>query len=182
MFSKKVSIDHQTFTLLVKEHSQKLYYVVRRMVANHDDANDLVQEAFTKAWEKRKQFKGDSEPYTWLYSIATNLCLEFLRKKKVRQHLSISNYDEHLAKQLTAPSVFNGNESQRLLYSALFTLPEKQRLVFVLKYFDDLKYSDIARITSTSEGALKASYNLANKKIEDFIQKQLNLLGTNTSN
>jgi len=169
-------IDHATYTQLVKENSKQLYFVVRRMVANHDDANDIVQEAYTKAWEKRKQFKGDSKPYTWLYTIATNLCLEFLRKQKTRAHLSIANYDNLLATELIAHTQFSGDQSQQLLYQAMFTLPEKQRLVFVLKYFDELKYDEISTICNTSVGALKASYNIANKKIEEFVKDQLNLL------
>ena len=157
------------FNLLVRKYQQKIYWHIRKMVIDHDDADDLVQETFIKAWQALDNFRGDAQLYTWLYRIATNECLNFLNKKKKRFFLPIGDIAHELADKLDNDPLVTGDEIQLRLQKALLTLPDKQRLVFNMKYFDDMKYDDIAKITGTSVGALKASYHIAVKKIEDFL-------------
>lgn len=157
------------FNLLVRKYQQKIYWHIRKMVIDHDDADDLVQETFIKAWQALDNFRGDAQLYTWLYRIATNECLNFLNKKKKRFFLPIGDIAHELADKLDNDPLVTGDEIQLRLQKALLTLPDKQRLVFNMKYFDDMKYDDIAEITGTSVGALKASYHIAVKKIEDFL-------------
>lgn len=158
------------FNLLVRKYQQKVYWHIRKMVISHDDADDLTQETFIKAWKGLDSFKGQSQLYTWLYRIATNECLNFLDKKKRRFFLPINDVAEELSNQIDASPLCSGDNIQILLQKALLALPDKQRLVFNMKYFDDMKYEDIADITGTSVGALKASYHLAVKKIEQYFQ------------
>jgi len=139
------------------------------MVINHDDANDVVQDTFIKVWKNLKGFRSDSNLYTWIYRIATNEALTFLQKKK-RKYLFVSiDYNSKLAKNLADDNFYNGDEIQLRLQKALLKLPDKQRLVFNMKYYDEMKYDEISNILGTSVGALKASYHLAVKKIEKFI-------------
>lgn len=158
------------FHKLVKMYQQRVYWLVRRMVIDHDDSNDIVQDVFIKVWNNIDQFKGESELFTWIYRIASNECINFINKKKKRSFFSWDNAGENLADKLTADALFDGDEAEILFRKAILALPEKQQLVFNLKYFDELKYSEIAAITGTSEGALKASYHHAVKKIEEFIK------------
>ena len=158
------------FNLLVREYQERIYWHVRKMVIDHDDADDLVQEIFVKVWKNLGQFREDSRLYTWIYRIATNECLNFLRKKKKRFFLPIHDLEGELTQKLTSQVEPSGDEVQMKLQKALLKLPDKQRMVFNMKYFDDMKFSDIAEITGTSVGALKANYHHAVKKIEDFIQ------------
>ena len=159
----------EAFGLLLKKYQQKVYWHVRRLVIDHDDADDLVQDIFVKVWKNLNNFREDAQLYTWLYRIATNECITFLNRKKQRQHVSLDDDSSaYLVDSLTDQSYFNGNQAQLKLQQALLTLPEKQRLVFNMKYFDDLKYDEISEIVGTSVGALKASYHLAVKKIEHF--------------
>ncbi len=140
------------------------------MVIDHDDADDLVQEIFIKVWKNLDKFREDARLYTWIYRIATNECLNFLNKKKKRFFLPIHDVSAELSNKLDSSSHISGDEIQLKLQKALLKLPDKQRLVFNMKYFDEMKFSEIAEITETSVGALKASYHLAVKKIEENIK------------
>ena len=157
------------FNQLMQKYQQKVYWHIRKMVIDHDDANDLTQETFIKAWQALQNFRGDAQLFTWLYRIATNECLNFLNKKKRRFFLPIGDVEEELLEKLAANPVISGDEIQLKLQKAILKLPNKQRIVFNMKYFDDLKYEDIAEITGTSVGALKASYHHAVHKIEEFL-------------
>ncbi|WP_436516698.1 RNA polymerase sigma factor [Ekhidna sp. To15] len=157
------------FNLLVREYQERIYWHVRKMVIDHDDADDLVQEIFVKVWHNLDKFRADSKLYTWIYRIATNECLNFLRKKKKRFFLPIHDLEGELTEKLTSAVEPTGDEVQMKLQKALLKLPDKQRLVFNMKYYEDMKFSEIAEITGTSIGALKASYHHAVKKIEEFI-------------
>ncbi len=159
----------EAFGLLLKKYQQKVYWHVRRMVIDHDDADDVTQDIFVKVWRNLEKFREDSQLYTWLYRIATNECITFLNKKKQKQNVSLDDDNSsYLSETLTDGQYFNGDKAQLKLQQALLTLPEKQRLVFNMKYFEDLKYEEISNILGTSVGALKASYHLAVKKIEHF--------------
>lgn len=163
------STRNAAFSLLLNKYQQKIYWHVRRLVIDHDDADDLVQEIFIKVWKNLQNFRSDSQLYTWLYRIATNECITFLNRKKQKNNISIDEVAPDLSNSLREGSYFNGDKAQLKLQQALLTLPEKQRLVFNMKYFDDLKYEEISEILGTSVGALKASYHLAVKKIEQFL-------------
>ena len=157
------------FKHLLKKYQQKIYWHVRRMVIDHDDADDVTQDIFVKIWRNLDKFREDSQLYTWLYRIATNECITFLNKKKQKNNVSLDDDNSsYLAETLADGTYFNGDKAQMKLQQALLTLPEKQRLVFNMKYFEDLKYDEISEILGTSVGALKASYHLAVKKIEHF--------------
>ena len=158
------------FNLLVREYQQKIYWLIRKMVIDHDDADDLTQEVFIKIWKNIDSFREDSQLYTWVYRIATNECLNFLRKKKNKYFLPINDVQAELNRKLDNSPHIDGDEIQMKLQKALLTLPDKQRLVFNMKYFDNMKYDEIAKITGTSVGSLKANYHHAVKKIEDFLE------------
>ena len=160
---------HEAFSLLLKKYQQKIYWHIRRLVIDHDDADDLTQDVFVKVWKYLANFRSDSQLYTWLYRIATNECLTFHNKKKQKNNIPLDEVSHDLADTLAEGTYFNGDKIQMKLQQALLTLPEKQRLVFNMKYYDDLKYEEIAEITGTSVGALKASFHLAVKKIEAFL-------------
>lgn len=159
------------FNELVRKYQQKIYWHIRKMVIDHEDADDLTQETFIKVWKNLHSFKGDSQLYTWLYRIATNECLSFLDKKKRRFFLPIVDVKAELLDKLQSGNLITGDEIQLKLQKALLQLPTKQRLVFNMKYFDELTYEEISAIVGTSVGALKSSYHLAVKKIEDFLNK-----------
>ncbi len=158
------------FEQLVKKYQQKIYGHIRKMVIDHDDANDITQETFVKIWRNLDGFQGNSQLYTWIYRIATNECLSFLEKKRKKSWFSFDTKNEYLAEKLTSSAYISGDEIQMKLQKALLTLPDKQRLVFNMKYFDDMKYEEISAVLGTSVGALKASYHLAVKKIEEFVK------------
>jgi RNA polymerase sigma-70 factor (ECF subfamily) len=160
---------NEAFNLLLKKYQQKIYWHIRRMVIDHDDADDLVQDVFIKIWKNLPGFRNDAQLYTWMYRIATNECITFLNKKKQKNNISLDDVDYSLADTLTETSYFNGDKAQLKLQQALLTLPDKQRLVFNMKYFEDMKYEEISAVLGTSVGALKASFHLAVKKIEAFI-------------
>ena len=163
------STREEAFRLLLKKYQQKIYWHVRRMVIDHDDADDVVQDIFVKVWKNLGNFREDSQLYTWLYRIATNECITFLNKKKQKQNVSLDDdTTAYLADTLADGNYFNGDKAQMKLQQALLTLPEKQKLVFNMKYFEDMKYEEISDVLGTSVGALKASYHLAVKKIEAF--------------
>ena len=157
----------EAFRLLLTKYQQKVYWHIRRMVISHDDTDDLVQDVFLKVWKSLSNFRNDSQLYTWLYRIATNESITFLKRKKIRNSVSIDDDEgKNMVKTLAESPYFDGDKAQMKLQKALLTLPEKQRLVFNMKYFDDLKYEDISEILGTSVGALKASFHIAVKKIE----------------
>ena len=160
---------NEAFNLLISKYQEKIYWHVRRLVIDHDDADDLVQEVFIKVWKNLEKFRSDSKLYTWIYRIATNESITFLNKRKQQNNTPFDEVSEELAESLVASSYFNGDKIQMKLQQALLTLPEKQRLIFNMKYFDDLKYDEISEILGTSVGALKASFHIAVKKIEVFM-------------
>ena len=160
----------EAFRLLLTKYQQKVYWHIRRMVISHDDTDDLVQDVFLKVWKSLSNFRSDSQLYTWLYRIATNESITFLKRKKIRNSISIDDTaGKDMVKKLAESPYFDGDKAQMKLQKALLTLPEKQRLVFNMKYFDDLKYEDISEILGTSVGALKASFHIAVKKIEHIL-------------
>jgi RNA polymerase sigma factor (sigma-70 family) len=159
------------FNLLVRQYQQRVYWHVRKMVIDHDDADDLTQEVFIKIHKHIDGFREDSQLFTWIYRIATNECLSFLNKKKKRFFLPIEDISEQLSAKLDSSTDLSGDEIHLKLQKAILKLPDKQRLVFNMKYFDDLPYETISAITKTSVGALKASYHHAVKKIEGFLQE-----------
>lgn len=160
------------FSEVVRSYQERLYWHIRKMVLSHEDANDVLQNTFMKAWNGLDGFRGDSQVSTWLYRIATNETLTFLANKRMRNLNSIDDVEDVLLQNLKADSYFNGNEIQLKLQEAILTLPEKQRLVFNMKYFDDITYEQMESITGTSVGALKASYHHAVKKIEKFFEEE----------
>lgn len=160
---------NEAFNLLISKYQEKIYWHVRRLVIDHDDADDLVQEVFIKVWKNLAKFRSDSKLYTWIYRIATNESITFLNKKKQRNQTPLDEVSEELSETLVASSYFNGDKIQMKLQQALLTLPEKQRLIFNMKYYDDLKYDEISEILGTTVGALKASFHIAVKKIEVFM-------------
>ncbi len=159
------------FYQLVQSYQQPVYRLVRKMVISHDDADDLTQEVFIKLWHKLPTFRGEAQLFTWIYRIATNECLNFLKKKKRRFFIPLHDVAETLGQQLDHDPLFSGDEAERILQKAILTLPEKQRLVFHLKYFEEMPYKEMSDILGTSEGALKASYHHATKKIEEYLKQ-----------
>lgn len=166
---KKEETRNYGFNLLVREYQERIYWHVRKMVIDHDDADDLVQEIFVKVWKNLGSFREDAKLFTWIYRIATNECLTFLKKKKRKYLVPIHDVEQELSEKLDEDVSISGDEVELKLQKALLTLPEKQRLVFNMKYFDDLKFREVSEITGTSVGALKASYHHAVKKIEEFV-------------
>ena len=159
------------FNLLVRAYQERIYWHIRKMVIDHDDADDLTQEVFIKIWKNLKSFREDSKLYTWVYRIATNECLSFLAKKKRRFFLPLNDVEAELSTKIDLNSTLSGEEIEVKLQKALLKLPDKQRLVFNMKYFEEMKYDEIAAITETSVGALKASYHHAVKKIEESLSQ-----------
>ena len=157
------------FTSILKKYQEKLYWHIRRMVVDHDDANDVLQNMFIKVWNALENFREDSQLYTWLYRIATNECLTFLEQQKKRFSVSLSDVENGLSNKLKSENGFDANKLEWKLQLGIQQLPEKQRLVFNLRYYDEMPYEQMSRVLETSEGALKASYHHAAKKIEDFI-------------
>lgn len=159
------------FEVMVRQYSEQLYWQVRRIVLTHDDANDVVQNALLKAWNAIATFKGESKLQTWLSRIAINEALDFMRKQKSHPTLSTDDIQLGLANQLMADRYFDGDETEAQLQQAIAQLPDVQKTVFQLRYYDEMKYSEISKVLGTSEGALKASYHIAVKKITDFFHK-----------
>lgn len=165
--------QREAFECIVKEYSEQIYWQIRRMVLSHDDANDILQNTFIKAWTNIDYFRGDAKMSTWLYRIALNECLTFLNKVRSTSQLSIDEADAELLNKLESDAYFDGDMTQKTFLKAVHQLPEKQRIVFNLKYFKGMKYEEISEIVGTSTGALKASYHHAVKKIEAFLEKYL---------
>ena len=159
------------FNLLMDKYQEKVYWVIRRMVIEHEVADDVAQETFVKVWKNIESFKGDSKLYTWIYRIATNEALNHLRKKKRRFFIPIGDIEHELSSSLDTDIYYSGDEIQLKLQKALLKLPEKQRLVFNMKYFEEMKFKDIAEVMEVSVGSLKAQYHHAVKKIEKFIKE-----------
>jgi RNA polymerase sigma-70 factor (ECF subfamily) len=164
-----VAIQEKAFEQVVRYYSEKLYRQIRKMVLSHDDANDLLQNTFIKAWMSIDLFRGDAKLSTWLYKIAMNESITFLNKQRAHNHISIDKGDVYLAEKLETDEYFDGDAAQIKLQKAILLLPEKQRAVFNLRYFDEMPYEEMSEIMSTSTGALKASYHHATKKIENFL-------------
>ena len=164
---------HGAFEQVIKNYGEKMYWQIRKLVASHDGANDLLQNTFIKAWNNLNNFRGDAKLSTWLYKIAVNESINFLNKERKAQTTTLPDGDENadnfLIRNLQADEYFDGNELQLELQKAIATLPEKQRLVFNMRYFDDMKYERISEILGTSVGALKANYHHAVKKIAEYI-------------
>jgi len=165
---KEPSTCREAFGEVIKLYSEPLYWQIRRMVNNHDDANDLLQNTFMKAWSAIEHFRGEAKLSTWLHKIAINESLTFLEKERKHHNISIDDEESFLINTIEADEYVDGDELALLLRKAIASLPEKQRLVFNMKYYDEMKYEEMSEILGTSVGALKASYHLAVKKIEQF--------------
>ena len=157
--------------MLVRSYQRKVYGLVRKMVIDHDDADDITQEVFIKVHKAIDNFREDSQLYTWIFRIATNESLTFLNKKRKRFFFSVEDVGKELSVKIDMAPSLDGDEIQKKLQKALLTLPDKQRLVFNLKYYEEMPYEKMAAVTGTSEGALKASYHHAVKKIEEFLKE-----------
>ncbi|HPF51872.1 MAG TPA: RNA polymerase sigma factor [Draconibacterium sp.] len=158
------------FHVLVRTYQERLYWHIRKMVMNHDDADDILQNTFMKVWRSIDTFREESSLFTWLYRIATNESITFLNSKKKKSLIPLSEENEYLMENLMSDPYFEGEAIQLKLQQAILRLPEKQRIVFNMKYFEELKYEDMAQILDTSVGALKASYHHAAKKVEEYIK------------
>jgi RNA polymerase sigma factor (sigma-70 family) len=169
MFANQATRNH-AFNLLVQQYQRRIYFHIRKIVIDHDDSDDIMQNVFLKAYKALDKFREDSKISTWLYKIATNESITFLNSKKRRAHTPMEGLENTLSQNLESDSYFTGNQIQMKLQQAILTLPEKQRLVFNLKYFEEMKYEEMSEILGTSVGALKASYHHAVKKIELFIK------------
>ncbi len=163
-------MERKAFEQIVRQYSEPLYWQIRRIVLNHDDANDVLQNTFIKAWTGIDTFLGDSKIGTWLSRIAINESIDFLRRNE--RVVSSADEDVSVANTLMADSYFDGSEAEAMLQEVIATLPDVQRTVFQLRYFEDMKYSEISQILNTSEGALKASYHIAVKKIYEFFKSR----------
>lgn len=159
----------KAFTAIIKKYQEKLYWHIRRMVVEHEDANDVLQNVFIRVWNGLENFREDSQLYTWLYRIATNECLSYLEQQKRKSALSFDEMESGLSNKIVADKYFDPNKLEWKLQLAIQQLPEKQRIVFTLRYYDEMPYEEMSRVLDTSEGALKASYHHAVKKIEDYI-------------
>jgi len=167
------SLSHKdkatAFSGIVRTYQERLYWHIRKMVLSHDDTNDILQDVFMKAWNGLDSFRGESQVSTWLYRIATNETLTFLTNKRLKNINSLDEVEDILLQNLQADNYFNGDEAQLQLQKAILTLPEKQRLVFNMRFYEDLSYDEMSEVLGTSVGALKASYHHATKKIEHFL-------------
>jgi len=169
LFKSKENRNY-AFNQIIQTYQERLYWHIRRIVIIHDDANDVLQNTFLKAWTGMDDFREASQLYTWLYRIATNEALSFLKKKK-KFFISTTDVEESMLGILEEDQYFDGNELQMKLQKAILSLPKKQRIVFNMKYYDEMKYEEMAQVLDTSVGALKASYHHAVKKIEKIISQ-----------
>lgn len=165
--------QREAFSRIVTRYSEQLYWQIRRMVLSHDDANDLLQNTFAKAWLNIDYFRGEAKLSTWLYRIAFNECLTFLNKQRATATIPLDDPEAIIVEKLEGDSYFSGDETQKILQKALLALPEKQRIVFNLKYYQEMKYEEMSEILGTSVGALKASYHHAVKKIENILKESV---------
>ena len=162
----------EAFECIVNEYSEQLYWQIRRMVLSHEDANDLLQNTFIKAWINIDYFRAEAKLSTWLYRIALNECLTFLNKQRATSTVSLDDSEADALQKLESDPYFSGDKAEIALQKALLALPEKQRMVFNLKYYQEMKYEEMSEIFGTSVGALKASYHHAVKKIEKFLDEE----------
>ena len=160
----------KAFNEVIKIYTEPLYWQIRKMVIDHDDANDVLQNTFIKAWSSIENFRGDAKLSTWLYKIAINESITFINKEKQRNNVSLDDDDSFLINSLASDEWFDGDDLRLELQKAINSLPEKQRVIFNMRYFDDMKYEDMSEILGTTVGALKASYHHAVKKIEKFFE------------
>jgi len=160
------------FHSLVKKYQERLYWHIRKIVLDHDDTDDILQNTFIKVWRSIDKFREESSLYTWLYRIATNESLTFINSNKRRSLIPMNDTSEFLMNNLESDVYFEGDEIQRSLQEAILKLPEKQRIVFNLRYFEEMKYDDMSQVLDTSVGALKASYHHAAKKIEEYLKNR----------
>lgn len=167
---KDESTRERAFQTLVKKYQERLYWHIRKIVINHEDTDDVLQNTFVKVWRSINNFREESSLYTWLYRIATNESLTLLHTNKKRSLMPMNDASEFLMNNLASDPYFEGDEIQKRLQEAILQLPEKQRIVFNMKYFDEMKYEDMSQILDTSVGALKASFHHAVKKVEEFIK------------
>jgi RNA polymerase sigma-70 factor (ECF subfamily) len=165
------STQARAFEMLINAYKEKLYWHIRRIVLNHDDTDDVLQNTFIKVFKNINKFKGDSKLYSWMYRIATNEALTFLKTKSRKLGITDSETQEKMISNLQSDVYFEGDKIELALQKAIATLPEKQKLVFNMKYYQELKYEEISEILETSVGALKASYHLAVKKVESFLKE-----------
>ena len=170
---KSEASREQAFQLLVKMYQQRLYWHIRKIVMNHDDTDDILQNVFVKVWKNIDGFREDSSLFTWLFRIATNESLSHLQKQRRHSVVSINEMNDYLSESLESDVYFEGDEIQKKFQLAILQLPNKQRIVFNMKYFDEMKYEEISEVLKTSVGALKASYHFAVKKIEEFLKEDL---------
>lgn len=161
------------FQLLMRSYQQRVYWQIRRLVTEHDDANDVLQNTFLKIYTGIEKFKGEAQLYTWIYRIAVNESLNFIKKRKKRQGLSLDEVDLNLAERLRSDPYFEGDEVEIRFQEAMERLPEKQRTVFSLRYYDEMPYLEMSAVLETSVGALKASYHHAIKKMEEFLKEKV---------
>ena len=168
---REESSRNYAYNLIVRKYQERIYWHIRRMVITHEDADDVTQNTLIKAWKGLHKFKAESQLYTWLYRIATNESITFLNKIKKRFFISMNDVEHELSQSLESDEQYSGDEIQLKLQKAILTLPEKQRLVFNMRYYDEMKYDDISKILNTSVGALKASYHHVVKKIESYIKE-----------
>jgi RNA polymerase sigma factor (sigma-70 family) len=167
---KDKSTSNEAFRELISIYKERLYWHIRNIAKNHEDTDDILQNTFIKIFRNIENFKGDSKLYSWMYRIATNESITFINKKAKRLHISSSELQDRIIDQLESDVYFQGSEIQLKLQKAIASLPQKQQQVFNMKYFQELKYREMAEILDTSEGALKASYHIASKKIEEYLK------------
>ncbi len=168
---KDESTRNKSLELLIDKYQQKLYWHIRKIVIDHDDSDDVLQNTYIKIWKGLANFKEESALFTWMYRIATNEAITFLNQKNKRNTTSLHPIEYQLSKSLESDHYFKGDEIQLRLQQAILTLPEKQRIVFNMRYYDETPYEQMSHILETSVGALKASYHLAAKKVEEFLTK-----------
>ena len=161
------------FNEIVKEYTERVYWHVRRFVNNHEDADDLVQEIFLKIWTALPSFRGEAQLFTWVYRIATNETLNWLRREKVRSALRFTTIDAEMERRIDSDPFFDGDAADRALSKAVAKLPEKQRQVFILRYYDELPYEEMSAVLGTSVGALKASYHIAQEKVRASLGNEI---------
>ncbi len=167
---KNPETREKAFAVLLNTYKERLYWHIRRIVLNHDDADDVLQNTFIKVYRNIKGFKGDSKLYSWMYRIATNESLTFIKQRSKKSGITDEELKNRMVENLEADIYFEGSEIQLKLQRALATLPDKQKLVFNMKYYQEMKYEEISEVLETSVGALKTSYHLAVKKIEAYIK------------
>jgi len=168
MFHNSGNPDY-AFNLFVRKYQERVYWHIRRLVIDHEDANDITQNVFIKAWQGLANFRGDSSIFSWLYRIATNETISFLNSKRRRFFIPWHDVEHLLAEKMMSDRYFSSDEVLLKLQKAILSLPTKQRIVFNMRYYDSIKYEDMAKILNTSEGALKASYHIAARKVERYM-------------